>query len=65
VVTEKDWSKLSEVKDWPCPIARAVLTLSFDRGWEALSGRVLETVEKGAPDESDPAVSQGHGIANV
>ncbi len=55
VITEKDWSKLRNVKDWPCPVARAVLKLSFDRGWEALSGRVLETVAAGVPDDSEPA----------
>lgn len=51
VVTEKDWSKLGPVKDWPCPVVRARLELSFDRGWDRLSERLLETVARGVPEE--------------
>ncbi len=51
VVTEKDWSKLSGCKDWPCPVVRAVLKLSFDRGWDMLSSQVLDTVTRGVPDD--------------
>lgn len=57
VITEKDWSKLRGVKDWPCPVARTVLKLSFDRGWEALSARVRDTVAAGVPDDPEPAQS--------
>jgi tetraacyldisaccharide-1-P 4'-kinase len=43
VVTEKDWSKLLRVPadQWPCPVVRPRLELSFDRGWEALRDLVL------------------------
>jgi tetraacyldisaccharide 4'-kinase len=50
VTTEKDWSKLSRVREWPCPVARPRLELGFERGGEALRQRVLEVVGAGAPE---------------
>ena len=44
LTTEKDWVKLARapVDLWPCPVARPVLELAFDRGREDLERLVLE-----------------------
>ena len=56
LTTEKDWSKLSRRRPgpargrggadraWPVPIARPILTLTFDGGREDLTSQVLDTV---------------------
>lgn len=43
VTTEKDWAKLGRLDPatWPCPVARPVLTLEFDRGGTDLHAAVL------------------------
>jgi tetraacyldisaccharide 4'-kinase len=48
VVTDKDWSKLRRVPAsiWPCPVVRPSLSLSFDRGGEALAAAVLATASR-------------------
>jgi tetraacyldisaccharide 4'-kinase len=53
LTTEKDWSKLSRrragagsQRAWPCPVARPILTLTFDEGREALTARVLEGIRR-------------------
>lgn len=45
LTTEKDWVKLARapVDLWPCPVARPILELAFDRGREDLERLVLET----------------------
>lgn len=52
LITDKDWSKLRTVapNQWPCPIARPQLTLTFDRGQSVLDTALLKTVGDGAPD---------------
>jgi tetraacyldisaccharide 4'-kinase len=52
VTTEKDWSKLAQVPatQWPCPIARPRLALTFDRGGDDLIRVVQATVARGAPE---------------
>lgn len=46
VVTDKDWTKLRRVPaaDWPCPVLRPVLQISFDRGGSELRDRVLASI---------------------
>jgi tetraacyldisaccharide 4'-kinase len=46
LVTEKDWSKLAVVPPgtWPCPVARPVLDLAFDRQEAELQRLVLDAV---------------------
>lgn len=51
ITTDKDWSKLASITDWPCPVARARLELQFDRGSEALESCVLETLARGVPED--------------
>ena len=48
----KGWSKLARIPadEWPCPVARPQLELSFDRGGEALMSRVLDTAAHGSPE---------------
>ncbi|MDX2117989.1 MAG: tetraacyldisaccharide 4'-kinase [Planctomycetota bacterium] len=48
VVTEKDWSKLmhAPADDWPCPILRPRLQLTFERGEPELRSLVLETLAR-------------------
>lgn len=55
LVTDKDWSKVGSIRAdaWPCPVARPRLEMTFDRGGDALVARVLETVERGVPDDED------------
>jgi tetraacyldisaccharide-1-P 4'-kinase len=46
VTTEKDWSKLLRTgTDWPCPVARPSLELTFDSGETELLGAVLSAVK--------------------
>lgn len=45
LTTEKDWSKLAAVTGWPCPVARPLLRLAFDRGDEALRTAIISAVE--------------------
>jgi len=52
LVTEKDWVKLASVvtaKDWPRPVWRPELELTFDRGEAALRSLILERVKAGVP----------------
>ena len=46
LVTEKDWSKLQHVppENWPCPIARPVLQLTFDRQEQEFQKAILDCV---------------------
>jgi len=50
LTTQKDWSKMSKVDGWPCPVLRPVLEIGFDRGWEAIASRMLETVRRRMAD---------------
>ncbi len=51
LITDKDWSKLRAVapSQWPCPIARPKLELTFDRGENSLHEALLITIAQGAP----------------
>jgi len=58
LVTEKDWTKLRRVRPelWPCPVARPVLTLGFERGGADLHAIVLRAA---STDPDEPAIRWG------
>ncbi|MCC6660415.1 MAG: tetraacyldisaccharide 4'-kinase [Phycisphaerales bacterium] len=45
ITTEKDWSKLARAS-WPCPVARARLGMTFDRGEDDLLAAILHAARR-------------------
>lgn len=63
VVTEKDWAKLSRVREdrWPCPVLRPVLELSFHTGERELLDRVTAAAELREDDHHPSAPGHDEG----
>lgn len=58
VTTDKDWSKISHVEAWPCPVVRPRLEVGFDRGEDGLRARVAAA----ASTPVDPIAAGEDGV---